>query len=42
MQNGKEITLGRPGKEQKFLVLPQSVGYLNNKLGPRIKEVLEA
>lgn len=38
MQTKREVTLG----EQKYLVLPQSIGYLQNKLGPRLQEVLEA
>jgi hypothetical protein len=37
MQNGTEITL----REHKLLVLPQSIGYLSHKLGPRLKEILE-
>jgi hypothetical protein len=37
MQNGTEITLG----EHKLPVLPQSIGYLTHRLGPRLQEILE-
>src|SRR3954454_24556443 len=35
---------GRPVKlgEHEYIVFPQKIGYLMNKLGPRLQEALEA
>jgi len=38
MPKAREVELG----QHKYLVLPQKIGYLMNKLGPRLQEALEA